>query len=186
MRLATIGLVLLSVGLTSGAQIALKAGMTAPAVKTVIESGSPLRMATGLSSSPLIVFGLLSYGLSAIVWLLVLSRVPLSTAYPFIALGIAIINAVANKKVSLAELVAVNFVITGLVAFLELHPRAQGTGATPYLYDRLDLLRPGQESALHADLATRTGLEITKVHVHRVDLLRDAAEITVHYRKQAP
>ena len=34
--------------------------------------------------------GLLSYALSAIIWMFVLSRVALSTAYPFIALGIAI------------------------------------------------------------------------------------------------
>lgn len=120
MRMATIGLVLLSVGLTSGAQIALKAGMTAPAVKAVMESGSPLRVASGLSSSPLIVFGLLSYGLSAFVWLLVLSRVPLSTAYPFIALGIAITTLggrfLFEEPLTGTKLVGIGLVLIGILA----------------------------------------------------------------------
>lgn len=120
MRPATIGLVLLSVGLTSGAQVALKAGMTAPAVKAVMESGSLLRIATGLSSSPLIVFGLLSYGLSAIVWLLVLSRVPLSTAYPFIALGIAITTLggrfLFHEPLTATKLVGIGLVLIGILA----------------------------------------------------------------------
>ncbi|MFN0246289.1 MAG: DUF4956 domain-containing protein [Kofleriaceae bacterium] len=103
--------------------------------------------------------------------------------YMFILIGVGLVNAVANKKVSLSELVAVNCVIAGMVAVLELHPRARRGGTTPYLYDRLDLLRPGQQGALHADLASRTGLDVVSVDVHRVDLLRDAAEITVHYHE---
>lgn len=120
MRPATIGLVLLSVGLTSGAQVALKAGMTAPAVKAVMENESLLRIATGLSSSPLIVFGLLSYGLSAIVWLLVLSRVPLSTAYPFIALGIAITTLggrfLFQEPLTATKLIGIGLVLIGILA----------------------------------------------------------------------
>lgn len=90
MRLATIGLVLLSVGLTSGAQIALKAGMTSRDIRAVIETGQVARITSALAMSPLVMLGLLSYALSAIIWMFVLSRVALSTAYPFIALGIAI------------------------------------------------------------------------------------------------
>ncbi len=120
MRLVTIGLVLLSVGLTSGAQIALKAGMTAPDVRGIMEGGRPLRIAIGLSSSPLIIFGLLSYGLSAIVWLLVLSRVPLSTAYPFIALGIAITTLggrfLFHEPLTATKLAGIGLVLIGILA----------------------------------------------------------------------
>lgn len=102
--------------------------------------------------------------------------------YLFIVLGIAIINAVANKKISLAELLLVNAIIAGLTAAIELGPRARKSGSAPILYDRLDLLRPERRPALLADLGERTGLDIIRVEVNRIDMLRDAAEITMHYR----
>lgn len=105
--------------------------------------------------------------------------------YLFIVIGIGILNGVANKKVSAAELILVNLVIAGLVAALELAPKARAHGSTPILYDNLALLRPGQQDALHADLHQRTGLQIVRVQVHRIDLLRDAAEITVIYQRPA-
>jgi Domain of unknown function (DUF4956) len=103
--------------------------------------------------------------------------------YLFVVLGLAIVNGVANKKVSLAELVLVNLVIAGATSLLELNPRGQWTESTPMLYDRLEFLKPGQQVALHADLSSRLGWEVFRVQIHRVDLLRDAAELTVSYRR---
>lgn len=102
--------------------------------------------------------------------------------YLFIVIAVGILNAVANKKISLAELVMVNAVIAGVAIVIELNPRGRRHGSTPMFYDTLELLQPGRESELHADLARRTGLEILRVQLHRIDMLRDAAEITVHYR----
>lgn len=103
--------------------------------------------------------------------------------YLFVVLGVAILNAVANKKVSLAELVLVNCLITGLTAGLELRTRALRLETTPMLYDKLELLKPGQLEALRADIAARLGLEMVSVQIHRIDLLRDAAEISLSYRR---
>ncbi len=102
--------------------------------------------------------------------------------YLFIMIGLGIINGVANKKISTVELLVVNGVIVGLTAALELPTRARAFGSTPMLYDNLALLQPGQREQLHADLSTRTGLDIVRVQVHRIDFLRDAAEITVFHR----
>ncbi len=102
--------------------------------------------------------------------------------YLFIVLGIAILNAVANKKISLSELLLVDLVIVAVVAVLELPGAAHRTSSTPILYDRLELLRPDQQAALLEDLRARTGLNVVLVEVGAIDLLRDAAEITVHYR----
>jgi len=102
--------------------------------------------------------------------------------YLFIMIGIGIINGVANKKVSTVELLTVNVVIVGLTALLELPRSARRFGSTPMLYDNLALLRPDQQEQLYADLSQRTGLAVVRVQVHRIDFLRDAAEITVFYR----
>lgn len=54
----------------------------------------------------------------------------------------------------------------------------------PLYYDRVELLHPGREAALAADLATRTGLVVVRVDTERIDLLRDAADIIVHFRRE--
>ena len=101
--------------------------------------------------------------------------------YLFVVIGIAILNGVANKKISLLELVAVDVVIVGLTAAIELSPRHRGSGHAPVLYDNLALLHPGREAELYADLGARLGVQVFRVQIHRIDLLRDAAEITVYF-----
>src|SRR5664279_3688753 len=91
MRIELIVFVLLSVLLSSGSQVLLKSGMSASEIQIAIESATgPVRIASAIASSPSILLGLGCFGLSAVVWLFVLSKIPLSTAYPFVALGIAI------------------------------------------------------------------------------------------------
>ncbi|HWO17393.1 MAG TPA: DUF4956 domain-containing protein [Kofleriaceae bacterium] len=101
--------------------------------------------------------------------------------YLFIVIGLAILNGVANKKISLAELLTVDVLIVAITAAIELAPRNRGSGHAPVLYDNLALLRPGREAELHADLGQRLGVQVVRVQVHRIDLLRDAAEITAHF-----
>ena len=101
--------------------------------------------------------------------------------YLFIVIGLGILNGVANKSVSLAEMLAVNGIITGVTLF-ECRRGARDTGHTPMLYDDLSLLQPGRSAELHADIAARTGLDVVRVQVNRIDMLRDAAEVTVFYK----
>jgi hypothetical protein len=103
--------------------------------------------------------------------------------YLFIVLGLGILNGVANSKISLAELLIVNAAIVTATTILELTANARGYGSTPILYDKLDLLAPGKEAALLADLSERIGRQVFRVQMHRIDLLRDAAEITAFYQK---
>lgn len=102
--------------------------------------------------------------------------------YLFIVIGIGILNALANKKISAVELLSVNGVIVGATAVLELRPGRRGTQfSSPILYDRIELLRPGKEDELYEDLGHRLGVHIRRVEVLRIDLLRDSAEIVAHY-----
>lgn len=120
------------------------------------------------------VFGILRYRTEAI-------RMH-DLTYLFILIGLAIINSAANKKISVCELLAVNAVIVVATAILEYAVSSKDEASIGMLYDRLDLLRPGKEQALHSDLAQRTGLPITRVDVARFDMLRDSARIIVHYK----
>ncbi len=82
-----IAMILLSVALAALAQLALKQGMNQVNAELTPEtfslSGASLR---ALVSEPFVWAGLSLFGLSALVWLVVLSRASLSFAYPFAAL----------------------------------------------------------------------------------------------------
>jgi len=106
--------------------------------------------------------------------------------YLFIVIGLGIVNGVANKKVSAAELLVFNALVAAVTAYLEMGPRGGAQRALPLLYDRIDLLQPGQDEALHADLAKRLGVQPIHVEIQRIDLLRDAAEITVYVKGATP
>ncbi len=101
--------------------------------------------------------------------------------YLFIVIGLAILNAVANKKVSVAELLLVNGAIVGLTAFLELRPAKLHAHATPLHYDKLELIAPERQPELIADIKKRTGLEVVRIDIERIDMLRDSAELIVFY-----
>jgi drug/metabolite transporter (DMT)-like permease len=87
MPIPVLGLILVSVALSALAQIALKQGMSAVAVKTALAGGSFLQAATTIISNLFVLGGLGLYMLGAALWLGVLARVDVSLAYPFVALG---------------------------------------------------------------------------------------------------
>lgn len=87
-----IATILLSVTLAAVAQLCLKAGMNhvndelAPVSFGL--NGTGLRAA---ASEPFVWLGLVLFGVSAVVWLLVLSQASLSFAYPFAAVTYVLI-----------------------------------------------------------------------------------------------
>jgi hypothetical protein len=103
--------------------------------------------------------------------------------YLFIVIGLGILNAVVNKKISVAEVLAVNVVIVGATMLLELGQSKNRSHSTPILYDNLELLKPGKRDELMADLKERTGLDLIRVEVVRIDMLRDSAEMMMFYER---
>lgn len=103
--------------------------------------------------------------------------------YLFVVIGIGILNAVVNDKISLGEVLIVNASITGLAAFLVYSSLGNNNLQLSVIYDDLPGLSTKDEAALIADLSNRTGLEIDKIKIVEIDLLRDVAEIQIFYRK---
>jgi multidrug transporter EmrE-like cation transporter len=120
MRIALVLLVLISVLLSASSQVILKLGMIRPSMQLALASnGGPLLVAHAILTSPLILCGMGFFGLSAVVWLFVLAKVPLSSAYPFVALGIAITviagRVIFAEGISLMKFVGVALVIAGVL-----------------------------------------------------------------------
>lgn len=90
MPLKSLLLIFLSVALSALAQIAMKSGMSSTAVQVSIKQGSMLSSYFSMLTTPMVLVGLFSYAIGALVWLRVLSVVDVSQAYPFVALGFVI------------------------------------------------------------------------------------------------
>ncbi len=104
--------------------------------------------------------------------------------YLFVVIGIAILNAVANRRVSMAELLLVNTIIVVLAALLDLRKTSRVERSKPARYDNLALLAPEKREELLEDLRSRTGLAVRAVEIEKIDLLRDSADLTIIYIDQ--
>jgi len=86
MRLTDFGVLTCGVLLNAFAQLWLKAA-TRVSGPLVAGDASVMNRALQLLSVPSLWFALTAYGLSVIVWIVGLSRVPVSQAYPLLSLG---------------------------------------------------------------------------------------------------
>lgn len=101
--------------------------------------------------------------------------------YLFIVIGLAVINSLSNKKTSYAELLFVNLIIFTTTIFMEQLFSMRRLRSQAILFDKLDLLKPDQRANLLANLKDRTGLDVQKVEVKRIDLQKKNAQIVVQY-----
>jgi drug/metabolite transporter (DMT)-like permease len=83
-------LILVSILCSVAGQLTLKAGMTQIGRIEGAALAQPITLLATVLTSPLVVLGLAFYVCGATVWLTVLSRVPLSFAYPSLALSYVI------------------------------------------------------------------------------------------------
>jgi multidrug transporter EmrE-like cation transporter len=81
---------LATVTLTAIAQTCLKVGMSGIAEENITGGKTITQYSIAVFTNKFIFFGMLGYLLSTLLWLYVLSRLPLSTAYPFVGLSIVL------------------------------------------------------------------------------------------------
>lgn len=101
--------------------------------------------------------------------------------YLFIVIGVSVVNALANKKISHAELLFTNFIVITVTFGLEKIWLLKHETRKTITYEKIELIVPARREELIADLKTRTGLNITRVDVRKIDFLRDTAQIRIFY-----
>jgi drug/metabolite transporter (DMT)-like permease len=84
-------LLCLSIGLAVGGQLSMKAGMNKVGEVKAADLSQPFELVGRVVRSVWAVMGVLLYAISAIFWLIVLSRVNLSVAYPMVAAGYVVV-----------------------------------------------------------------------------------------------
>jgi multidrug transporter EmrE-like cation transporter len=80
-------LILLSIVIAIGGQVLLKIGMNQISSDEILSFVGVRNFFLAVLKSPKVMTGLFLYGLSAVVWLIILTRVDLSFAYPMIGIS---------------------------------------------------------------------------------------------------
>ena len=101
--------------------------------------------------------------------------------YLFLVIGVSVINALANKKISHAELVFANLVIIFITYGMEHLWLLRHETRKSIIYEKIELIVPERREELLTDLRERTGIDIIRVEIRRIDLLRDVANIRIFY-----
>lgn len=101
--------------------------------------------------------------------------------YLFAVITIAVINSLASKKVSLSELLFTDGMILLVTYALEHLWLTRHEAMRQIMYERIELIKPGNRAALYADLQERLGVKVSRVEIGKIDLLRDTAQMRVFY-----
>ena len=101
--------------------------------------------------------------------------------YLFIVIGISVMNALANKKISYIELIFTNVAVIAVTYGLEKVWLLRHESRKTIIYEKIELIKPENYQLLLKDLEERTGLKINRVEVGRIDFLRDAARVRIYY-----
>lgn len=101
--------------------------------------------------------------------------------YLFATITLAVVNALVSKKVSIAELMFTNGTILILVYVLENVWLTRHEAMRQLIYEKIELIKPGNKELLFADLQQRLGVKVSRVEIGRIDLLRDTAQLRVFF-----
>ena len=110
-------LVLAGVLLNAAAQLLLKAGTNAIGA-FAFSADNLVPVGIKVASNPFIVSGLGCYAVSVVVWIMALSRVEVSLAYPMLSIGY-VVNAVAawylfGEALSAQRMIGIGTIIVGV------------------------------------------------------------------------
>lgn len=101
--------------------------------------------------------------------------------YLFLVIGVSVINALANKKVSYAELLFTNVALIVVTYLFERVFFLKHESRKTIAYEKIELVKPENYRLMLDDLEERTGLIINRAEVGRIDFLRDSARVRIYY-----
>lgn len=118
MNILSFSLILTGVLLNALAQLLLKAG-TNSIGHFELSADAIVPIGLRIATCPPILGGLACYGISVVVWILALSRVPVSQAYPLLSIGY-VVNAIAawwlfGESMGANKLAGMTLIIAGVI-----------------------------------------------------------------------
>ncbi len=99
--------------------------------------------------------------------------------YMFLVIAMGLINAVT--KGSWDELSLISFIIILITYLLESNVLMKKEVSKIVMYENIENIKPENRHILIEDLEKRMGVKINQVTIGKIDFLRDAAQVHVHY-----
>ncbi len=111
------------------------------------------------------------------------SQIPIKEmTYLFIIIGISVINALANSKSSIAEVLFSNIAIIAITFGLERVWLLKHESSKRIIYERTDLVKPEKYDELMKDVKERTGItRINRIETGKIDYFRNTCELMIYY-----
>ena len=132
-----------------------------------------VKLQMGFALGLFAVFGIIRYRTDAI---------PIKEmTYLFVVIGMSVMNALINKKISLVELSFANLVIIGATYGLEKVWLLRHEAQKIIVYENIDLIKVGREEEMIADIELRTGIKVNRFEIGKIDFLRDTALIKIYF-----
>ncbi|MFI3285852.1 MAG: DUF4956 domain-containing protein [Rikenellaceae bacterium] len=133
-----------------------------------------VKLELGFALGLFAIFGIIRYRTDAIPFK--------QMTYLFVVIGLSVMNALANKKVSYAELLFTNIVILLGLWMLERFLCRSQEGSMRIIYENISNIHIDKYESLIDDLKLRTGFEIKHFEIEKIDYLRDVADIVVYFK----
>lgn len=102
--------------------------------------------------------------------------------YLFVVIGVSVINALANKKLSYSELLLTNVIIVLTLYFTESFSNYGVLLSKKITYSNIENLKPENREKLIAELEQINGIKISDVKIGSVDLNLNTATIKILYK----
>lgn len=101
--------------------------------------------------------------------------------YLFLVIGISVLNSLASKQISLVEVLTINFTVILVTFGLEYIWLLKHETRKTINYEKINLIRPENYEDMKADLQIRTGLNINRFEIGKIDFLSDTAQVMIFY-----
>ena len=128
---------------------------------------------TGMGLGLFAIFGIIRYRTDAI-------EIKEMT-YLFLIIGLSVVNALASNKLSIAEMALINVFMVILTYILEFVWLMKHETRKTITYERIDLIKPESAEEMKKDLEKRTGLNLNRIEIGKIDFLNDTAQVRVYY-----
>ncbi|HNW57493.1 MAG TPA: DUF4956 domain-containing protein [Bacteroidales bacterium] len=102
--------------------------------------------------------------------------------YLFLVIGISVINALANKKTSIVEVLFTNAAIIAITYALEKVWLLKHESSKIITYEKINLILPEKRQEMIEDLESRTGIKnIKRVEIGKINFLKDTCRVTIFF-----
>ncbi|MFT5777862.1 MAG: hypothetical protein ACI837_000810 [Crocinitomicaceae bacterium] len=128
---------------------------------------------TGMGLGLFAIFGIIRYRTDAI-------EIKEMT-YLFLTIGISVVNSLASNAISVAEMLTINITVVAITFGLERVWLIRHETRKTIIYEKIDLIIPSRHDEMLKDLQDRTGLNINRFEIGKINFLEDTAQVRIFF-----